>query len=336
MKGRKKEHLEISINENVQCSHNYWDDVLLSHNALPEIDMQEVDSTWKEFGKEMKAPIIIAGMTGGFKESEIINESLAQIAEKYQIGMGVGSQRAGLEDEKIVKSYSIINDYDIPLKIANVGAPQLLEWKAHVEMAEKAVDMIHADVLAIHLNFLQESIQVEGDRIARGCLQKITEVASSLSTPVIVKETGAGISYDVAKKLLDTDIAGIDVGGMGGTSFAAIEAFRAKKKGDKIQEELGHIFWDWGIPTPYSLIEVAEACQESGLVIIATGGIRNGFDAAKALALGADAVGIASAFITSSSAEEKMELCMRSLKTALFLTGCKNIKELKDVDVWIE
>ncbi len=336
MKGRKKEHLEISINENVQGSYNYWDDVTLLHNALPEINMGEIDTTWKEFGKEMKAPIIIAGMTGGFKEAEIINESLAQIAEKYQIGMGVGSQRAGLEDEKVAKSYSIINERNIPLKIANVGAPQLLEWKGPIKMAERAVEMIKADALAIHLNFLQESVQVEGDRVAKGCLQKIGEVASSLSTPVIVKETGAGISYNVAKNLLETDIAGIDIGGMGGTSFAAIEAYRAKKRGDKIQEELGHIFWDWGIPTPYSLIEVAEVCKDAGMVIIATGGIRNGLDVARALALGADAAGIASAFITSSSAEEKMELCMRSLKTAMFLTGCRSIKQLKDVEVWVE
>jgi len=336
MKGRKKEHLEISINEDVQCSYNYWDDVALVHNALPEIDMKEIDTTWREFGKEMKAPIIIAGMTGGFEEAGIINESLAKIAEKYQIGMGVGSQRAGLEDEKVAKSYSIIADYKIPLKIANVGAPQLLEWKKPIEMAEKAIKMIKADVLAIHLNFLQESIQVEGDRVAKGCLEKIREVSSSLSTPVIVKETGAGISMEVAKKLLETDIAGIDIGGMGGTSFAAIEAYRAKKRGDKIQEELGHIFWDWGIPTPYSLLEVAEICQDAGMVIIATGGIRNGLDVARAIALGADAAGIASSLITSDSAEKKMEVCFRSLKTAMFLTGCKNIKELKDVEVWID
>jgi len=336
MKGRKKEHLEISINEDVQCSYNYWDDVTLVHNALPEIDMKEIDTTWREFGKEMKAPIIIAGMTGGFEEAGIINESLAKIAEKYQIGMGVGSQRAGLEDEKVARSYSIIADYKIPLKIANVGAPQLLEWKKPVKMAEKAIKMIDADVLAIHLNFLQESIQVEGDRVAKGCLEKIGEVTSSLSTPVIVKETGAGISLDEKKKLLKTDIAGIDIGGMGGTSFAAIEAYRAKKRGDKIQEELGHIFWDWGIPTPYSLLEVAEICKDAGMVIIATGGIRNGLDVARAIALGADAAGIASALITSNSAEEKMEVCLRSLKTAMFLTGCKNIKQLRDVEIWIE
>jgi len=229
MNERKKDHLEISINEDVNASYNYWDDIEFIHNALPEIDMDEVDTTWNEFGKKMAAPIIIAGMTGGFDEAKEVNEKLAKIAEKFQIGMGVGSQRAALEDRSTVESYSVINNYNIPLKIANIGAPQLLEWKDAVEKASKAVEMIEADVLAIHLNFLQEAIQVEGDRNAKGCLNKIQEVASSLSTPVIVKETGAGISKEVALRLCETDIAGIDVGGMSGTSFAAIEAYRAKK-----------------------------------------------------------------------------------------------------------
>ena len=333
MNERKKDHLEISINEDVNASYNYWDDIEFVHNALPEIDMGEVDTTWEEFGKKMAAPIIIAGMTGGFEAAKEVNEELAKIAEKFQIGMGVGSQRAALEDESSVESYSAINNYNIPLKIANIGAPQLLEWKDAVEKASKAIDMIEADVLAIHLNFLQEAIQMEGDRNAKGCLDKIQEVASSLSTPVIVKETGAGISKEVALRLCETDIAGIDVGGMSGTSFAAIEAYRAKKMGDSVQEELGYLFKDWGIPTPVSVMEVADVCHDAGMVVIATGGIRNGIDAAKAIAIGADAAGMASAFLEDG--EKKMEVVLKALKTVMFLTGCKNLQELKEAEIWI-
>ncbi len=333
MNERKKDHLEISVNEDVNAPYNYWDDIEFVHNALPEIDMDEVDTTWEEFGKKMAAPIIIAGMTGGFDKAKEVNEELAKIAEKFQIGMGVGSQRAALEDESSVESYSVINNYNIPLKIANIGAPQLLEWKDAVEKASKAIEMIETDVLAIHLNFLQEAIQVEGDRNAKGCLDKIQEVASSLSTPVIVKETGAGISKEVALRLCETDIAGIDVGGMSGTSFAAIEAYRAKKMGDSVQEELGYLFKDWGIPTPVSVMEVADVCHDAGMVIIATGGIRNGIDAAKAIAIGADAAGMASALLTDG--ERKLEVTLKALKTAMFLTGCKNLQELKEAEIWI-
>ena len=333
MNERKKDHLEISMNEDAGASYNYWDDIEFIHNALPEIDMDEVDTTWNEFGKKMAAPIIIAGMTGGFDRGEEVNEHLARIAERFQVGMGVGSQRAALEDESTAGSYSVINKYRIPLKIANIGAPQLLEWKDAIEMASRAVDMIEADVLAIHLNFLQEAIQVEGDRNARGCLDKIREVASSLSTPVIVKETGAGISKDVALRLCETDVAGIDVGGMSGTSFSAIEAYRAGRMGNDVQEELGHLFRDWGIPTPVSVMEVADACRDAGMVVIATGGIRNGIDAAKAIAIGADAAGMASALLNDG--ERKMEVTIKALRTVMFLTGCRNLDELKEAEIWI-
>ena len=334
MKDRKKEHIEIVIGKDVSHSYNYWDDFLLIHNALPEINMEEIDTSIEIFGKRLEMPLIIAGMTGGFKEAAIINEELAQAAEKYNIAMGVGSQRAGLEDRSVEESYAIIKKYNIPLKIANIGAPQLLEWNDAIEKANKAIEMIEADVLAIHLNFLQEVIQPEGERNAKGCLQKIKEVAASLTKPVIIKETGAGISREVAEKLLDTDIVGIDVGGAGGTSFAAVEAYRAEKKGDKVQEELGKIFWDWGIPTPYCIMELAELCYDAGITLIATGGIRHGLDVAKAIALGADAAGVAAAFLTCNSIEEKMEVFKRSLKAAMFLTGCKNINELKEAEIW--
>jgi len=334
MQNRKKEHIEIVKGKEVSHSYNYWDDFILVHNALPEINMDEIDTSIELFGKKLAMPLIIAGMTGGFKEAKEINEELARVAEKYGIGMGVGSQRAGLENEDMEETYAIIKKYKIPVKIANIGAPQLLEWNDVVEKAQKAIEMIDADVLAIHLNFLQEVIQPEGERNAKGCIEKIGEVAASLTTPVIVKETGAGISLNVAEKLLDTDIVGIDVGGAGGTSFAAVEAYRAKMIGDRIQEELGKIFWDWGIPTPHCVIELAELCQENGLILIATGGIRHGLDVAKAIALGADAAGAAGVFLRCDSIDEKMEVFLKSFKASMFLTGCKKVEELREVEVW--
>ena len=334
MKDRKKEHLEIVVNKDVQHSYNYWDDFILLHNALPEMDMRDIDTSIELFGKKLSMPLIIAGMTGGFEEAGIINEKLAQAAARYKIGMGVGSQRAGIEDGSVEESYAIVKKYAVPLKIANIGAPQLLEWKDAIEKAERAIEMIDADVLAIHLNYLQEVIQPEGERNARGCLKKIDEIASSITTPVIVKETGAGISRETAEVLLDTDIVGIDVGGAGGTSFSAVEAYRAMKRGDRIQEEMGKIFWDWGIPTPYSIMEIADLCRDAGIAVIATGGIRHGLDVARAIAIGADAAGAASVFLTCDSIEEKMEVFMRSFKAAMFLTGCRNVEELEEVEIW--
>jgi len=334
MKDRKKEHLKIVIGEDVKHSYNYWDDFMLVHDALPEINMEEIDISTQIFGKKLEAPLIIAGMTGGIKEAKIINEELAKIAEKYSIGMGVGSQRAGIENEDVIESYSIIKKYKIPLKIANVGAPQLLEWEDAVEKCSEAIEMIDADAIAIHLNFLQEVIQPEGERNARGCIKEIKEVSESLTKPVIIKETGAGISRKVFEKIADTSIVGIDVGGAGGTSFSAVEAYRAKKIKNKIQEELGKIFWDWGIPTPYCLIEIADLCREAGITLIATGGIRHGLDVAKAIALGADSAGVASAFLTCESLDDTMEIFIKSLKAGMFLTGCKNIEELKEVEIW--
>jgi isopentenyl-diphosphate delta-isomerase len=333
MEGRKKDHLEIVLGENIASTYNHWDEFHFIHNALPDINIDDIDLSLQLFGKKMNSPLIMAGMTGGFSKAKKINEKFAQTAEKYQIGMGVGSQRAGLEDPSLVDTYSIIKNYDIPLKIANLGAPQLIEWKNPLEKAERAVEMIDADVLAIHLNFLQESVQVEGERNALGCLEGIKKICASLSTPVIVKETGAGISSEVAKKICNIGIKGIDIGGRGGASFAAIEAYRAQKRGDAIQCRLGHTFWDWGIPTPFSLLQVYEVCRDT-LPIIATGGIRNGLDVAKALALGASASGMASALL-KNDVDQEIAICLKELKTAMFLTGSKNIESLKEQELWM-
>lgn len=340
---RKEEHVKVSLEKDVSYEHNYWDDVRLIHNALPEINKNDIDFSTKLFGKKMGAPLIIAGMTGGYEKAKKINENLAAAAEKYQIGMGVGSQRAGLEKPELKDTYSVIKNYDIPLRFTNIGASQLAIWdfKKTLDNAEKMIDMIDANVFTICLNFLQEAVQYEGETNAKGCLDAIEKLADNLTIPVVVKESGAGISFNVAEKLSKTNIAGIDVGGAGGTSFAAIEHFRAKMKNDKLHERGGKVFWNWGIPTPTSILEVGEATNWK-LPIIATGGIRNGLDAAKAFTLGASCAGIAHALLTPATiSKEKtiseIDAIIKEIRATMFLVGVDKISKMSEigVDLWI-
>jgi len=336
---RKREHIKISLEENVSAHHNYWDDVRLIHNALPEINAEDINTKTTLFGKHLDAPLIIAGMTGGFKEGKTINENLAIAAEKYRLGMGVGSQRAALENPKLKDTYSVIKEYDIPLKIANIGASQIVLWEKEkiLEYANIMVDMIDADVLAVCLNFLQEIVQPEGQAHAKGCLETIAMLAKEFNKPVIVKESGAGISPSVAQALLKTKIAGIDVGGAGGTSFSAVEFYRAQLLGDETNMRLGKTFWDWGIPTPTSILEVGKATNWK-IPLIATGGVRNGLDAVKALVLGADAAGIAHAILKAASQNQnatifEMDLILKELRTTMFLVGADSIDKLSHAEV---
>ncbi len=336
---RKREHINISLKENVSAHHNYWDDVTLIHNALPEINEDEIDLSIELFGKKLGAPLVISAMTGGYSEGKKINENLAAAAEKFHIAMGVGSQRAALENSGLKDTYSIINNYNIPLKIANIGASQIVLWdkKKILENAEKIVEMIDADILAICLNFLQEVIQPEGEAHAKGCLETIDMLSREFGRPILIKESGAGISYKVAESLKKTNIAGIDVGGAGGTSFSAVEYYRAKIKGDKHNMREGQTFWDWGIPTPTSILEVGEATNWE-LPIIATGGIRDGLDVARALVLGAHAAGIAHTLLKPATQDKQstifeLDVIIKELRTAMFLVGADNVEKLSDTEV---
>ena len=336
---RKREHVQISLEEDVLSHYNYWDKVKLVHNALPELNEDEIDLSTILFDKKLGAPLVISAMTGGYDGGKIINENLAATAEKFKLAMGVGSQRAALETPDLKDTYGVINDYDIPLKIANIGASQIVLWdkKKILENAKKIVDMIDADILAVCLNFLQEVVQPEGEAHAKGCLETIDMLSREFDKPILVKESGAGISFKVAEALKKTKIAGIDVGGAGGTSFSAVEYYRAKMKGDEQNMREGKIFWDWGIPTPTSILEVGKATDWE-LPIIATGGIRNGLDAAKALILGADAAGIAHALLkpaskNSQSTIEELDMIIKELRTTMFLVGAKNVEQLSAVEV---
>jgi isopentenyl-diphosphate Delta-isomerase len=340
---RKDDHVRISIEKNVSSNHCYWDDVKLIHNALPEIDKNKIDLSQEVFGKKLGAPLIISGMTGGYKKAKNINENLAAAAEKFQIGMGVGSQRAAIENPALKNTYEIVKDYDIPLRFANIGASQLIIWgpKKTLENAYKMIDMINADVFVVCLNFLQEVVQPEGEANAKGCFKAIQKLAEDLDIPVIVKESGSGISYDVAERLSKTKIAGIDVGGSGGTSFSAIEHYRAKMINDELHARGALTFWNWGIPTPTSILEVGEAVDWK-ITIIATGGIRNGLDAAKAIALGATCAGVASTLLPPATKGVKETIfevgaILKELRAAMFLAGADKVSKMSNVgvDLWI-
>jgi isopentenyl-diphosphate delta-isomerase len=324
---RKAEHVEIVLNERSRAERNWWDSVSLIHCSLPEFDLDEVDLSVELFGKKLKAPLVISSMTGGYPDAEQINRNLAEAAARVGVGLGVGSQRAGLLKPDMASTFSVVKDFDVPLVMANLGAPQLIPQHASTSLgldhAREAMKMVDADVLIIHLNYLQEVVQPEGDTRAKGALAKIKEFAAAL--PVVAKETGAGISHKVALALKEAGVKGIDVGGVGGTSFSAVEFYRAQKEKDAVRARLGETFWNWGIPTPISLLEA-----DVGLPIIATGGLRTGLDAAKALAMGASAGGMASkmlkpATVSADAVVEALEIAIAEMKAAFFLTGCRDL-----------
>ncbi|HKZ60378.1 MAG TPA: type 2 isopentenyl-diphosphate Delta-isomerase [Candidatus Thermoplasmatota archaeon] len=328
---RKAEHVEIVLNEKSRADRNWWDGVSLIHDALPEFDLAEVDLSCEIFGRKLKAPLVISSMTGGYPDAEKINRNLAEAAARVGVGLGVGSQRAGLLKPDVANTFSVVKAFDVPLVMANIGAPQLIAQHTStsltIEHARQAMAMVDADVLLIHLNYLQEVVQPEGDTKARGVTLKIAEFAREL--PVVAKETGAGISHKVALALKAAGVKGIDVGGVGGTSFSAVEYYRAEREKDTVRANLGETFWNWGIPTPISVLEA-----DVGLPVIATGGLRNGLDAAKAVALGASAAGMASkmlkpATVSADAVEEALNVAVAEMKAAFFLTGCRTVADLQ-------
>ena len=292
---RKGDHLELAAMPDVDRStRGIWQDVHLQHEALPELDLEDVDLSVTFLGHRLAAPLLIAGMTGGHPAAHRINAALATGAMSYGLALGLGSQRAALREPDLVTTYSVAREVaPSAFILGNVGIAQLLAQDSGpaLSIAElrAAVDMVRADALAIHLNFLEESVQTEGDRRAAGGLQAIADAASSLDVPLVLKETGAGMSRATALRLATSGAAALDVGGSGGTSFAAIEALRAQARSDDRGSRIGNMLRDWGIPTPVSIV----AARASRLPIIATGGIRTGLDAAKAIALGATLVGVA-------------------------------------------
>lgn len=332
IKQRKKDGIEIPLQKNVQAkaTSTYLEYVKLVHNAMPEIDYDDIDTSTKFLGHKFSAPIIIDSMTGGTDEATIINGRLGELAEKYGLGMGLGSQRAGLKSEELAATYSVARkNAPNAFLIANIGGAQLAKGLT-IDEARKIVKMIRANALVVHLNPLQELVQPEGEPRYKGVLAKISELAKSMDVPVIVKEVGAGISKEVAIKLEMAGISAINVAGAGGTSWAGVEKLRAEAMKDDIKTHLGEMFWDWGIPTAASLIEVRKAVK---LPVVASGGLRNGLEVGKCVALGASMAAMAYPFLRAAAMSREnlfafADMIMAELKSTMFLVGARNIPAL--------
>jgi isopentenyl-diphosphate Delta-isomerase len=328
---RKSDHIRICLEEKAQTKEatTGLEDINFVHKALPEIDKKKIDLLTFLFGHKFSAPLIVGAMTGGTAEAEKINANIAQAVESLGLGMGVGSQRAAIENPKLIETFAIARKRaPNAFLIANIGGVQLVHGYGLKEV-KKAVEMIDANAVAVHLNTLQEAVQPEGQTSFEGVLSKIGEVAGNLDVPVIVKETGCGIAAEEAKKLEDAGVKAIDVGGVGGTSFAAVEYYRTEEE-KSVQRFLGEAFWDWGIPTAASLAEVAQTVK---IPIIASGGLRDGSDMAKSLALGASLGSLSQPILqtavrSEAETEKLLSLLIEELRNVMFLVGANNVEKL--------
>jgi len=331
---RKADHIRVCLQDNVQFRQTTsgLERYRFRHCALPELDWHEVDLSTSFLGKVLQAPLLISSMTGGTEQARLINQRLAAIAQHYQIAMGVGSQRVALENPDLRSTFAVrAIAPDIPL-FANLGAVQL-NYGCTVESCQRIVDWLEADALILHLNPLQEAVQTRGDRNFRGLLGQIERLCQQLPVPVIAKEVGNGISGALAQRLVNVGISAIDVAGAGGTSWAKVEGERAT---DPLQRRLGNTFADWGLPTAECLIDIRAIAPQ--LPLIASGGLRNGLDVAKAIALGANLGGLALPFLQAASEADEalhtlMEALLAELKTALFCTGCGSLSDLQRPDL---
>ncbi len=327
---RKAEHIKICLEQKAQARKATagFEDIQLVHRALPEVDRQKINLSASFLGKKLSAPLIVGAMTGGTEEATKINASIAEAVEKLGLGMGVGSQRAAIEDQKLEKTYKIARKKaPTAFLIANIGGVQLVHGYGLKEV-KKAVEMIDADAVAVHLNAVQEAVQPEGQPSFKGILAKISEIAGELDKPVIVKETGCGISAEDAKALEAAGVKAIDVGGVGGTSFAAVEYYRSTSP-----NSMGEVFWDWGIPTAVSLIETTQTVK---IPVIASGGVRSGLDIAKSLALNANLASISQPVLEAAvkgakKTQELLSCLIDQLRDVAFLVGAENLESLAKV-----
>ena len=334
---RKIEHLKIPIKYNVQHFKNYFKYIELIHHSLPEIDLNEIDLSVNFFNKFVSAPICIAAITGGHPLSKDLNEILATSAEKENIIMSVGSQRAGLINPENQESFQIVRKVapNIPI-IGNIGIGQVGSPNFILEDFTKCIDMIKADAMAIHFNALHELVQDKGDISFKLFKKNFKKIRESTNVPILAKEVGSGFNKELAKSLDDLGFNGFDVGGAGGTSFAAIESYRNKNNSNIFNRKLADVFREWGIPTPVSVLNVRSVSKK---LIIATGGLRTGVDIAKSIVLGADIGGFAFKFLKSSLIDQQqgsisntikeIKTLKNELKSCLWLLNLKNINALK-------
>lgn len=321
---RKKEHLEIIRTRNTSSlSSTGLESIILIPKTLPELNFDEIDISTRFLGKRISAPILISSMTGGTEEALKINQTLARAAEKYNIPMAIGSQKAMILHPELARTYLVRDVAPNTILIGNIGIDYLLSKEYSLKKLKSACKQIGANALYIHINPLQELAQPEGSQNFKGALDKITEVCHGISLPVLAKEVGDGINPEIAKKLEIAGIQVIDVAGSGGTSWSAVEGFRGSS--------IGESFRNWGLSTALSLISTKE---HSKAPIIASGGIRNGQDIAKSIALGAELCGIAqpfalAAFKGDKALDQVIDKLILELKITMLLVGAKNLNELK-------
>lgn len=330
---RKSDHIRINLEEDVNFRQlttgleNYH----FLHQMLPEIDLAKVDTSVSFLGKKLRAPLLISSMTGGTDQARQINQTLAQAAERAGIAMGLGSQRAAIEDPALAPTFQVRAVAPTTVLLANLGAVQL-NYGYTVDQCRRAVEMIEADALILHFNALQEAVQPEGDTNFSGLLAKVEAVCRALPVPVIAKEVGWGFSEDSVRRLVEAGVAAIDVAGSGGTSWTQVEMYRANSE---IRRRVAATFVDWGIPTSEAILEAKRA--DGSLPIIASGGLRNGLDMAKCIALGATLAGMAGPFLKAAvnslqAVLDEIEIATTELRVAMFGIGVESIAGLQQTD----
>ena len=330
LSSRKADHIKINLEQDVKSSlTNGLESYRFSHEALPDLNLDDIDLTQKIFGRSVAAPILISSMTGGTPEAERINLVLAQAAQMAGIAMGLGSQRAAIERPELVKTFQVRHVAPDILLLANIGAVQL-NYRYSVDECRRAVDMVEADGLILHLNPLQEALQPEGDTRFKGLLNKIEKVCREVGVPVIVKEVGWGISENTARRLAEAGVAGIDVAGAGGTSWSQVEMYRIH---DENRARVAAAFRGWGIPTAESILMVRRGAPE--LLTFASGGLADGIDIAKCIALGARLGGMAGYFLKAAADYEELlaaiEEIRKEIQICMFVTGSGNLDQLREV-----
>jgi isopentenyl-diphosphate delta-isomerase len=330
IENRKSEHLRVCIEEDVEFQQltSGLEKYRFTHCCLPELDRSDIELGTTFLGKSLKAPILISSMTGGTELAHLVNTRLAMVAQRYGLAMGVGSQRIALEQPELAPTFAVRSLAPDILLLANLGAVQL-NYGCGLEDCLKLVELLEADALILHLNPLQEWVQSEGDSNFKGLLAKIQQICAQLPVPVIAKEVGNGISAVMAKQLIEAGVAAIDVAGAGGTSWAKVESQRAK---DNRQRHLGQVFADWGLPTAECITAIRSL--NSTIPLIASGGLKNGLDLAKSIALGADLGGLARPFLVAAieseaAVDELVKFLIAELEIVLFCTGNPNLSALK-------
>lgn len=330
---RKVDHIRINLEENVQFPRlkTGLDDFRFVHDALPELDLNDIDISVELFGKTLNSPLLISSMTGGTELARRINRNLAEAAQAHNIAMGLGSQRAAIEDDALAESYNVRDIAPDIMLFANVGAVQL-NYGYSVDQCRRAVDMVEASALILHFNVLQEAVQPEGDTNFAGLLKKVEIVARQSGVPVIAKEVGWGFAEKTVRQLKDAGIAAIDVAGAGGTSWSEVEYHRAPSA---FHAQVAAAFSDWGIPTAQAIEYARQAAPD--LPIFASGGLRDGIDIAKSIALGATLGGMAGPFLKAANdgaeaVDEFIRITNRQLEVAMLCAGIRSIQQLQHTD----